>query len=561
MIMKKLTLLFSSVAFAGWLNAQTVVNIVDTDLPAGQTFNWTKDNVYLLDGLVFVEQGSTLNIQAGTVIKFKDGANPSALVICKNAKINAIGTKDEPIIFTAEADDVNDPTDLGPSDNMLWGGLVILGNGITEKNGNPTANVEGIPTTEPRGEYGGNNNDDNSGTLKYVSIRHGGREIAAGNELQNLTLAGVGSKTTLEYIEIYASSDDGIEFFGGAPNLKYAAVAFAEDDSFDWDELFDGKGQFWFSIQRSDKGDCIGELDGSTPDDQVKFSNPIVYNWTAIGAGKGTDAGVNPIGMLFRAGTAGTLANSIIIDTRNKAIEVQDKGASATNDALTRLQNGDLKILNNVFWNIADGTLTTLDATSTGIIRVTGSGTPREATASTLINHLISNKNGLENPELISISRIQDNNLDPRPSTTGAIFDSLAAYPTGDDFFTPVTYKGAFSPDKNDFWLAGWSTLARNGHLSSELNTIGVNEVKINEIPFTIYPNPVSNVANISLNMKGDAKIQLVDVSGKIIDQTIVKNIDGQYIHSFDVSNLNAGVYTIVIENNQKQSSQKFILH
>ncbi len=558
--MKKFTLLFSAFAFANFLGAQSIVNIVDTDMPAGQTFNWTNNNVYLLDGLVFVEGGSTLNIQAGTVIKFKDGANPSALVICKNAKINAIGTKDEPIIFTAEADDVDDPTDLGPADNMLWGGLVILGNGITEKNGNPTANVEGIPTTEPRGEYGGTDNDDNSGTLKYVSIRHGGREIAAGNELQNLTLAGVGSKTTLEYIEIYASSDDGIEFFGGAPNLKYAAVAFAEDDSFDWDELYDGKGQFWFSIQRSDKGDCIGELDGSTPDDQVKFSNPIVYNWTAIGAGTGSDASVNPIGMLFRAGTAGTLANSIIIDTRSKAIEVQDKGASATNDALTRLQNGDLQIQNNVFWNIANGTLTAIDATATGIIRVTGSGTPREATATTLINHLITNKNGLENPELISISRIQDNNLDPRPSTTGAVYDSLAAYPTGDDFFTPVTYKGAFSSDKEEFWLAGWSTLARNGHLTNELNTVSTNEVKINAIPFSIFPNPSSDVTNISMNLKGDATIKLIDVTGKTIETVQLKNIDGQYIHSFNVSRLNAGIYTVVIENNNNQSSQKFIV-
>lgn len=560
MIMKKFTLLFSVFALTKFLSAQTIVNIVDSDLPAGQTFHWTKDNVYLLDGLVFVEQGSTLNIQAGTVIKFKDGANPSALIICKNAKINAIGTKEEPIILTAEADDVNDPTDLGPSDNMLWGGLVILGNGITEKNGNPTANVEGIPTTEPRGEYGGNDNDDNSGTLRYVSIRHGGREIAAGNELQNLTLAGVGSKTTLEYIEIYASSDDGIEIFGGAPNLKYAAVAFAEDDSFDWDELFDGKGQFWFSIQRADKGDCVGELDGSTPDDQVKYSNPIIYNWTAIGAGKGTDASVNPIGLLFRAGTAGTVANSIVIDTRSKAIEVQDKGTSATDDALTRLQNGDLKILNNVFWNIADGTLTTLDATSTGIIRVTGSGTPRETTASTLINHLITHKNGIENPEIISISRIQDNNLDPRPAITGAAFDSLATYPTGDDFFTVVNYKGAFSPEKEEFWLAGWSTLARNGHLSTELNTVGTQEIKVNTIPFTIYPNPTKDIANIRLNAKGDVSIQLIDITGKILQHVQLKNIEGQCTHSFDISQLNAGIYTIIIENHHQSSSQKLII-
>lgn len=558
--MKKFTLLFSAFAFSSFLTAQNIVNIVDTDLPAGQTFNWTKNNVYMLDGLVFVEQGSTLNIQAGTVIKFKDGANPSALVICKNAKINAIGTKDEPIILTAEADDVNDPTDLGPEDNMLWGGLVILGNGITEKNGNPTANVEGIPTTEPRGEYGGTDNNDNSGTLKYVSIRHGGREIAAGNELQNLTLAGVGSGTTLEYIEVYASSDDGIEIFGGAPNLKYAAVAFAEDDSFDWDELYDGKGQFWFSIQRADKGDCIGELDGSTPDDQVKHSNPTVYNWTAIGAGKGTDASVNPIGMLFRAGTAGTLANSIIIDTRSKAIEVQDKGASATNDALTRLQNGELKILNNVFWNIADGALTELDATSNGIIRVTGSGTPREATAATLVNHLVTNKNGVENPELNSISRIQDNKLDPRPSTTGAVYDSLAAYPVGDNFFTPVAYKGAFDNTKEGFWLAGWSALARNGHFTTELNTIGTEEIAINAIPFTIFPNPAQNTTNISMNVKGNATLKVIDMTGKTIETVQLKNIDGQHTHSMETSHLQAGIYTVVIENNGVQSSHKLVI-
>jgi len=200
--MKKLFLFLVAVwVLATQASAQTIVNVTDADIQAGQTVNWTKDKVYLCDGVVYVEEGATLNIQAGTVVKFTpraDVGNPSALVICRGAKIFATGTVVEPIIFTAEEDDVNNPTDLGPKDNALWGGLVVLGKGVTQKNGNSEVNVEGIPTSESRGIYGGTDNADNSGVLKYVSIRHGGRQIASGNELNGLTLGAVGSGTTLE---------------------------------------------------------------------------------------------------------------------------------------------------------------------------------------------------------------------------------------------------------------------------------------------------------------------------------------------------------------------------
>ena len=225
--------------------AQPIVNITDGDILPGQTVNWTRNNVYLLDGLVFVDSSATLNIEAGTVVKFTSNQTvgaPSALIVARGGKIFADGTPDEPIIFTAESDDVNDPIDLGPKDNALWGGVAILGSGVTQKNGNPTAIVEGIDPTEIRGTYGGTNNADNSGILRYVSIRHCGRAFQTGSELNGLTLAAVGSGTTLDYVEIYASSDDGIEFFGGAPNLKHAIVAFAEDDSYDWDEVYTGQG-------------------------------------------------------------------------------------------------------------------------------------------------------------------------------------------------------------------------------------------------------------------------------------------------------------------------------
>lgn len=254
-----------------------MVFVNDNSIKPCESVTWTKDKTYIVDGLTFVDSCATLTIEAGTVVKFTSNqtvGNPSALIVARGGKIFADGTADEPIIFTAESDDVNNPTDLGPKDNSLWGGIAILGKGVTRKNGNPNVNVEGIPTSETRGLYGGTDNADNSGVLRYVSIRHCGRAFQSGNELNGLTLAGVGSGTTLDYVEIYASSDDGVEFFGGAPNLKHAIVAWAEDDSYDWDEVYTGQGQFWFSIQRDDVADLGGELDGTTPDDGTPYSNP-----------------------------------------------------------------------------------------------------------------------------------------------------------------------------------------------------------------------------------------------------------------------------------------------
>lgn len=477
--MKKLFLFLVAVwVLAIQASAQTIVNVTDADIQAGQTVNWTKDKVYLCDGVVYVEEGATLNIKAGTVVKFTpraDVGNPSALVICRGAKIFATGTAVEPIIFTAEEDDVNNPTDLGPKDNALWGGLVVLGKGVTQKNGNSEVNVEGIPTSESRGIYGGTDNADNSGVLKYVSIRHGGRQIASGNELNGLTLGAVGSGTTLEYVEVYANSDDGIEFFGGAPNLKYAVVAFAEDDSYDWDEVYTGKGQFWFSIQRDDVADAGGEFDGTTPDDATPYSNPKLFNWTHIGSGPGAAAS-NPIGWNLRAGTAGIIANSILLAQKGKGLEVQDK-AAGVNDAYAKLLAGELKLQNNLFWQI--GSNTTLDASATGIIRV-GSAA-EDATAAALVTHLNDNKNFIADPAIQSISRDQNGLLDPRPAGNTAVNSDLAAYPSGDAFFTGVNYKGAFPPFAAGLWVEGWTALDRNGHLVdlSQPNVVNVNDASI----------------------------------------------------------------------------------
>ena len=219
--MKKICTLIAAMIL--WTSGLFAAEVVVTDAvmsAAGNEVNWTVDNVYILEGFVFVSDGQTLNIEAGTVIKGKPGqeANASALIIAKGGKIMANGTADAPIIFTAESDALDGT--LPDEVSGLWGGVIVLGKGATN---NSTAEkaIEGIPTSEARGLYGADPTvaDDNSGMMTYVSIRHGGTDIGEGNEINGLTLGAVGSGTSFSYIEIVANADDGVEWFGGAPGV------------------------------------------------------------------------------------------------------------------------------------------------------------------------------------------------------------------------------------------------------------------------------------------------------------------------------------------------------
>ena len=281
--MKKIITLFSllCLVFTIHAQAQNVITITDSDLKGNTTHNWTNNNIYLLDGFVFLEADGVLNIEAGTIIKGKESPsssdNATALIITRGAKINAIGTAEQPIIFTTEIDDVSDDFDLLTTDRGFWGGLIILGYGQIA-NSTPETRVEGIPDGETRAIFGGDNDADNSGILRYVSIRHGGAELSPGDEINGLTLGAVGSGTTIEYIEVVANKDDGIEFFGGAVNVRNAAVSFCGDDCFDWDLGWRGNGQFWMALTGEDNGDNGGELDGAKPDDGSPTSNPTIVN-------------------------------------------------------------------------------------------------------------------------------------------------------------------------------------------------------------------------------------------------------------------------------------------
>ena len=407
------------------------------------TVTWTADKEYILEGFVFVNPGQTLTIESGTVVRAKtgQGENASALIVARGATIIAEGTKEEPIIFTVEDDDLKGSVPVEA--RGLWGGVIILGNAQLNSEFNESK-IEGIPISETRGIYGGSVNNDNSGILKYVSIRHGGTNIGEGNEINGLTLGGVGSGTTIEYVEVISNEDDGFEFFGGTVNCKYLASAFCGDDAFDFDEGYRGKGQFWLAIQAPSLGDHLAEHDGGTdPVYGEPFCISEIYNATYIGNGQLNSTNL----MTFADNAGGKYYNSIFINQIN-GIKVEY--VSGFNDSYHQFENNNLIFENNIFYDIEGNNNSSIFSI------VTESSDDLTDELMTLQNYFVSAGNEVYDPE-IEITET-DFNIVP----AGNVESNLAAYP--EEWFDDVTYKGAIDPSGYN-WLDGWSLLSESGKI------------------------------------------------------------------------------------------------
>ncbi len=394
------------------------------------------DTIYFLEGMVFVNAGQELTIQAGTVIKGKPGTgeNASALIVARGGKINAVGTAQAPIIFTCASDDLNGSVNI--NDRALWGGVIVLGKARLNSTPGETA-IEGIPTSEVRGLYGGTDDADNSGTLKYISIRHGGSDIGEGNEINGLTLGGVGSGTTFDYIEVIANKDDGVEFFGGCPNVKHVIVSYCGDDSFDYDEGYRGKGQFWCAIQEDTEGDRCGEHDGGTdPELGTPYAIPQIFNATYIGRGAGDGKRI----ITFRDNAGGVYANSIFVN-QDKGIDIELLAGEGTYD---RFQAGELELNNNIFFNVADGTAAKIFTISFG----EGATANADSISSeaTFADYFATAHNEVFDCGVTAENPIPTNATGNNP---------LAAYPV-DVIFETVNYKGAFGATN---WAEGWTLI------------------------------------------------------------------------------------------------------
>lgn len=417
---------------------ENVTIVRDSSIQPGDQVTWTKDQLYLLDGFVFVEKGAVLTIEPGTVIKAKSGygAEASALIITVGGRINAEGSATQPIIFTAQNDNVDDPHDLPRDASGLWGGIIILG-AAKLNTATGTNSIEGIPRDDPRGMYGGNDDDDDSGILRYVSIRYGGTDIGRGNEINGLTLGGVGRETLIEYVEIFNNRDDGFEFFGGTVQTRYLISAFNGDDAFDYDEGFRGKGQFWFSIQHEDFGNHAVEMDGgTTPVDGQPYAVATIWNSTFIGSGANSANLKNRYALNFRDNAGGLFYNCIFYDFPEQALVIED--VTGRPDSRERLEAGDI-VFKNTYWFRFNGH------------DQLGQIVDQDFARTYLLHSDLDNV--FADPKLKAISRLPNGTLAPFSSRR---FPSDPDHRTTEPFFQETDFVGAFG-DTN--WAKGWTML------------------------------------------------------------------------------------------------------
>ena len=317
----------------------------DSTLEGNITSDTTLDasKIWLLKGRVSVVSGSTLTIPPGTILKAASGtgADATTLIIARGAKIIANGTANAPIIMTSVSDNIgvggtypSSGPALGVDTRGLWGGLLILGNAPCSFSGDVAElQIEGIPTSDVNGLYGGTNPADDSGSVEYLSIRHGGAEIGEGNEINGLTLGGVGSGTKINNVEVVANVDDGIEFFGGTVNASNLLVWGQGDDAIDIDQAYAGTidGAMVILTDASDHGFEVDGPEGSAP------GSFTLKNVTVIGATKACGAlGVNGEMADFRKAATGSLSNILFKDfSGGKDVELDASADAASYTART----------------------------------------------------------------------------------------------------------------------------------------------------------------------------------------------------------------------------------
>jgi hypothetical protein len=307
-----------------------------------------------------------------------------------------------------------------------------------------TNQIEGIPPTEGRARYGGMDDDHNCGTLRYVRIEFPGYELSTNNELNGLTMGGCGRRTTVDFVEVFNSADDGVEIFGGTVDVKHVLVVNAEDDGLDWDFGWTGRAQF-VAIQ-SPRTSTEADPNGIEADNEPRvfastpISDPLIYNLTARGPGAMNMVTVGYRGAVLRRGTAGRLHNFIVTGYPTQAVDLRDTPTIAfANATPARLfVNSSIFFGNNpTGTQFADNGMDMFDEEMffNGAARMNRAVDPMLPAYSDTPNFA---------PAAAS------------PAATGA------ATPPTDGFFEPVTYVGAVAPGATDNWTTGWTAFPAN---------------------------------------------------------------------------------------------------
>jgi hypothetical protein len=413
---------------------------LNDDIAADTTF--LAKNVYVIPRLkqLFVKNGATLTIEPGTVIQGEQGA---VLVITRGSKINAVGTVDKPIVLTTAQ-----PS--GQKTAGYWGGLLILGAAPINTNvlsmpASTEATFEAFTSAIPEGKFGGTSPHDNSGTLKYVRIEFAGFNFVADREFNNLTLAGVGDGTTIDYVQVHGGSDDGVEFFGGTVNVKHLVSSQNQDDGFDTDNGWEGKAQFVIVQNVSHPPTLAEATNGYESDNHGTAASyaaaprtiPTVYNVTLIGDHGYT--GVASFAAVFRRGTGGHYFNHIWYGFP-KGPEFRDQ------ETLDQLNAGNLEVKNSIFYGN--------DATASNLPVPQTNGDIDESLFINAAHADLFMDPGLPAKALDKVSP------DFKPGAGTAALTQTAATPPNDGFFDPTaTFIGAVGATD---WTLGWTAYPQN---------------------------------------------------------------------------------------------------
>ena len=383
------------------------------------TETWTSNNYYVLRGAVFVRDGGTLNIAPGTWV-IGEAGSVGTLIVERGGKLNAIGTREAPIVFTSDQP-------AGSRARGDWGGIII--------NGRAPVN---IPGGEGEGEadtgvYGGDQPNDDSGSMRYVRVEFAGTEFSPDNELNGIAFQGVGNGGSYDHIQVHMNRDDGLEWFGGTADIKYAVVSNAADDSVDWTFGWRGRAQFIAITQRGDDADNGVEADNNEfGNDFLPRAHPQIYNITLCGDPDRNEGGESNRAILFRRGTAVTFRNFLVTGFKTTGLQVD--GAAT----LAQVNNGTTQVGAGVIW---------------------GQTTNAHASAAPFVasGRFPSVRLGVDGGLTADCSNHAAPNFRPGSVATLAGGQMAPIQPPNDGFFEPVTFIGAMGPNEEDDWTRGWT--------------------------------------------------------------------------------------------------------
>lgn len=506
---------------AGWTNFDPEntnypsTNItVSSDITSNTT--WTTGNVVLLQNKIYVKNNAVLTIQPGVIIR-GDFATQGTLIISKGSKIVAEGSVNSPIVFTSN-------NSVGNRAEGDWGGLVLCGNGIINQPGG-VANIEGL-TASADNQYGGNDNTDSSGVLKYVRVEFAGIPLQPNKEVNSFTFGAVGSRTVLDYLQTSFAGDDAFEFFGGAVNAKHLVAFRTLDDDFDTDFGFRGNLQYGLVVRDKDLSDAAGDSNGfesdneaTSPYNSMPKTSAVFSNFTIIGPKRDGSVAL-PVGEKFERGvyirrnSGISVFNSLVIGWE-KGFHAKDAGTVdnfTTNDT-------------SVFaYNVISA-----DVPAKYVI---------DATSNATLSFYSTIHTGDMNDTLSNVNTI--NFVNGFPANLNQVPDfrlqNSSVVSSGADFSHPK--------------LGSQSVGIQTGSIANSLK---------------LFPNPAGNNFKIKLELAQNEKVNIMmyDITGKrvmAIAENEVLN-SGSNTFNIDTQNISNGMYLVSFRSENLQETLKVIIN